>query len=109
MLIRIALCFALAAPVGCAVQQPASTATPPIEVAFSPEAGAQALVLRVIGSARQSIRLAGYPASNFRSYASSAQTIRAFLFARATAATFLLRRFTTELIQLHASSFWLTL
>ena len=33
---------------------------PPIEVAFAPEAGAEALLLKVIGSARQSIRLAGY-------------------------------------------------
>ena len=31
-----------------------------IEVAFSPEAGSEALVVKVIASARQSIRLAGY-------------------------------------------------
>lgn len=31
-----------------------------IEVAFSPDAGAEALVVKVIGSARQSVRLAGY-------------------------------------------------
>ena len=60
MLSRIILCLALTAPIGCAVQPPAGTASPPIEVAFSPEAGAEALVLKVIASARQSIRLAGY-------------------------------------------------
>ena len=60
MFSRIILCLALVAPAGCAVQQPAGTTSPPIEVAFSPEAGAEALVLKVIGSARQSIRLAGY-------------------------------------------------
>ena len=60
MVSRIILCLALAAPTGCAVQQPAGTTSPPIEVAFSPEAGAEALVLKVIGSARQSIQLAGY-------------------------------------------------
>ena len=57
---RIILCLALVAPIGCAVQQPLGTTSPQIEVAFSPEAGAEALVLKVIGSARQSIRLAGY-------------------------------------------------
>lgn len=57
---RILLCLALVAPTGCAVQQPAGSASPPIEVAFSPEAGAETLVLKVIISARQSIRLAGY-------------------------------------------------
>ena len=60
MFSRIILCLALVAPTGCAVQQPAVTAAPLIEVAFSPEAGAEALVLKVIGSARQYIRLAGY-------------------------------------------------
>ena len=60
MLSRIILCLALVAPIGCAVQPPASAASPPIEVAFSLEAGAEALVLKVIGIARQSIRLAGY-------------------------------------------------
>ena len=60
MFSRIILCLALVAPIGCAVQHPAGTASPPIEVAFSPEAGAEALVLKVINSARQSIRLAGY-------------------------------------------------
>lgn len=57
---RIILCLALVAPTGCAVQQPAGNPSPPIEVAFSPEAGAEALVLKVIGSARQTIHLAGY-------------------------------------------------
>ena len=57
---RIILCLALIAPAGCAVQRPAGTASSPIEVAFSPEAGAEALVLKVISSARQSIQLAGY-------------------------------------------------
>ena len=62
---RVLLAFALLLPVGCAVQT-ASTAAPSttdgqqIEVGFSPEAGAEALVLKVIGSARQSVRLAGY-------------------------------------------------
>ena len=60
MLSRITLCLALVAPIGCAVQQPVGTASPPIEVAFSPEAGAEALVVKVIGSARQTIRLTGY-------------------------------------------------
>ena len=60
MFSRIILCLALVAPIGCAVQQPLGTSSLPIEVAFSPEAGAEALVLKVIGSARQTIRLAGY-------------------------------------------------
>ena len=60
MLGRIILCLALAAPLGCAMQPQSVTASPPIEVAFSPEAGAETLVLKVIGSALQSIRLAGY-------------------------------------------------
>ena len=60
MFYRIVLCLALVVPAGCAVQQPPGTATSPIEVAFSPEAGAEALVLKVISSARQSIQLAGY-------------------------------------------------
>lgn len=38
---------------------PPSTA-PYIEVAFSPEAGSEALVVKVIGSAKESLRLAGY-------------------------------------------------
>ena len=60
MFSRIILCLAIVAPTGCAVQQPAVTAAPPIEIAFSPEAGAEVLVLKVISSARQTIRLAGY-------------------------------------------------
>ena len=57
---RIILFLALVAPIGCAVQQPVAVVAQQIEIAFSPEAGAEALVLKVIGSARQSIRLAGY-------------------------------------------------
>lgn len=57
---RIILCLALVAPTGCAIQQQGRTTSSAIEVAFSPEAGAEALVLKVIGSARQTIRLAGY-------------------------------------------------
>ena len=60
MFSRIILCLALVAPIGCAVRQPAGTPSPPIEVAFSPEAGAEVLVLKVINSARQTIHLAGY-------------------------------------------------
>ena len=53
----------LALPLGCAVVptqvvQPVQPAR--IKVPFSPEAGAEVLVLKVIGSAKQSIRLAGY-------------------------------------------------
>ncbi|MFM9428236.1 phosphatidylserine/phosphatidylglycerophosphate/cardiolipin synthase-like enzyme [Variovorax sp. GrIS 2.14] len=62
---RCVLCLALLMPVGCSVHHQASaTLSVPdgqqIEVGFSPEAGAEALVLKVIGSARQSARLAGY-------------------------------------------------
>jgi phosphatidylserine/phosphatidylglycerophosphate/cardiolipin synthase-like enzyme len=60
MFSRIILCLALVAPIGCAVQQPEEVGTRQIEIAFSPEAGAEALVLKIISSARQSIRLAGY-------------------------------------------------
>jgi phosphatidylserine/phosphatidylglycerophosphate/cardiolipin synthase-like enzyme len=67
MITRVALLVALALPMGCAVQNRpalASVAGSPsaqqIEVAFSPEAGAEALVLKVLGSAKQSLRLAGY-------------------------------------------------
>ena len=69
---RIALIFALVSPlcfsqvlsntpsalVGEVFQ--ATATAPNIEVAFSPDAGAEALVLKVINSAQQSIRLAGY-------------------------------------------------
>lgn len=47
-------------PMGCAVQQPGMVGSPSIEVAFSPEAGSEALVIKVLASARQSIRFAGY-------------------------------------------------
>lgn len=60
MIRRFALVLALAFPVGCAVHPPDVASAPAIEVAFSPEAGAEALVLKVIDSAKQSIRLAGY-------------------------------------------------
>lgn len=58
MLRYLFLCVALALPVGCAVQP--SAPAQEVEVAFSPDAGAEALVLKTIGVARQSIRLAGY-------------------------------------------------
>ena len=59
------LCLAIVLPLGCAVQPPApassfASTSPQIEVAFSPEAGSEALVLKVIASADRSIRLAGY-------------------------------------------------
>lgn len=57
---RLLLVLALAAPVGCAVQQPPGVPAERIEVAFSPEAGSEALVVKVIASARHSLRLAGY-------------------------------------------------
>ena len=58
MLRRLFLCVTLVLPVGCAVQLNAPVQE--IEMAFSPDAGAEALVLKTIGMARQSIRLAGY-------------------------------------------------
>jgi len=60
VIFRSVILLALVLPVGCAVQQPAGIPTQQIEIAFSPEAGAEALVVKIIGSARQSIRLAGY-------------------------------------------------
>ena len=79
ILTRVVLSFSLLLPVGCAVPRSpdgpalspptasASASSPAngvgasrIEVAFSPEAGSEALVVKVIASARQSIRLAGY-------------------------------------------------
>jgi phosphatidylserine/phosphatidylglycerophosphate/cardiolipin synthase-like enzyme len=45
---------------GCASSPGTSPSGSQIEVAFSPEAGSEALVLKVIDSARVSIRLAGY-------------------------------------------------
>lgn len=63
-----ALCAALTIASGCSTAPSvsgdggaaASTASPRIEVAFSPEAGAEALVQRVIASAEHTLRLAGY-------------------------------------------------
>ena len=54
------LLLALLLPVGCAVQSSGTVTSPLIEVAFSPEAGAEALVVKVLASAQQTIRLAGY-------------------------------------------------
>ena len=45
---------------GCAVQQQPGLPAPQIEVAFSPDAGSEALVLKMIGTARRSVRLAAY-------------------------------------------------
>ncbi len=57
----LGLAFAgLSALTGCANAPKTARPASRIEVAFSPEAGAQALVLRVIDSARVSVRLAGY-------------------------------------------------
>lgn len=57
-----ALCTLVLAVAGCSSTPRLPTTAGPaaIEVAFSPDAGAEALVLRVVGSAQQSIRLAGY-------------------------------------------------
>ena len=61
MLQRVLLGFLFAALAGCAGPQPVEGSTRQrIEVAFSPEAGAEALVVKVIFGARTSIRLAGY-------------------------------------------------
>jgi len=46
--------------VGCAAPTQTAPSSKDIEVAFSPEAGSEALVVKVIDSARQSVRLAGY-------------------------------------------------
>jgi phosphatidylserine/phosphatidylglycerophosphate/cardiolipin synthase-like enzyme len=55
------LCIALMLQAGCAVHEPQSrVADSGIEVGFSPDAGAETLVLKVIGSAHHTIRLAGY-------------------------------------------------
>lgn len=59
-LCRFLVCLLLALPMGCAVQQAPGNLTQQIEIAFSPEAGSEALVLKVIASAHQSVRLAGY-------------------------------------------------
>ena len=54
------LLLALLLPVGCAVQPIEAVTSPSIEVAFSQEAGAEALVVKVLASAQQTIRLTGY-------------------------------------------------
>lgn len=45
---------------GCAVQQQLGLPAPQIEAAFSRDAGSEALVLKLIGTARRSVRLAAY-------------------------------------------------
>ena len=57
---RTVFLLALALPLGCAIQPSGLVTSPSIEVAFSPEAGAEALVVKVLASAQQTIRLAGY-------------------------------------------------
>lgn len=59
ILTRLALCIVLVAPIGCATG-PIASESPSIEVAFSPDGGAEKLVLKVIDSARESLRLAAY-------------------------------------------------
>lgn len=54
----LGIAFALLA--GCASSPSALPFDSQIEVAFSPDTGSEALVLKVIGGARSSIRLAGY-------------------------------------------------
>ena len=54
------LMLALLLPVGCAVQPTGIVTSQSIEVAFSPEAGAETLVVKVLASAQQTVRLAGY-------------------------------------------------
>jgi phosphatidylserine/phosphatidylglycerophosphate/cardiolipin synthase-like enzyme len=60
MLKPLILFFALALPMGCAVQSQSGSNTSNIEVAFSPEGGSEALILKVIGAARRSVRIAAY-------------------------------------------------
>lgn len=55
----VALLLASALALGACAASPTAQ-QPSVEAAFSPEAGAQALVLKTIGEARQSIRLAAY-------------------------------------------------
>ncbi len=57
---RALLGFAFAVLAGCVSAPAALPARTQIEVAFSPDANAESLVLKVIGSAKQSVRLAGY-------------------------------------------------
>jgi phosphatidylserine/phosphatidylglycerophosphate/cardiolipin synthase-like enzyme len=56
------LTAALVLPMGCAapLQSAASLPAEQIEVAFSPEAGAEDLVLKILDASRSEIRLAGY-------------------------------------------------
>lgn len=58
--VRAAFCTGVLAVSACTTQPLSPAAADRIEVAFSPEAGAEALVLKVIASAKDSIRLAGY-------------------------------------------------
>lgn len=57
---RLVVLLLLALPMGCAVQPLGVPPAQAIEVAFSPEAGAEALVLKVIEKAQSDIHLAGY-------------------------------------------------
>lgn len=57
---RTILGFAVVLFAGCASAPGALPSSLQVEVAFSPEAKAEALVLKVIDTAKQSIRLAGY-------------------------------------------------
>lgn len=50
----------LALPMGCATKHAQPSPAPRVEVAFSPEDGAEALVLKIVASAQHSIRLAAY-------------------------------------------------
>lgn len=54
------LLMTMALLTGCASTVAPPTGTEHVEVAFSPEAGAQTLVLKTLNSAQRSIRLAGY-------------------------------------------------
>ena len=57
---RTLLGFAFVVLAGCASPHGALLSSPQIEVAFSPDGNAEALVLKVITSAKNSICLAGY-------------------------------------------------
>lgn len=54
------LCVAFAAAASASFAQAAAVEAPSVQVAFSPDAGAETLVLRSIESAHASIRLAAY-------------------------------------------------
>lgn len=56
---RPVLCLIFVLPLGCAEVRPTPQPSN-IDVAFSPEAGAESLILKVLASAHQSIRLAAY-------------------------------------------------